>query len=51
MCEDANENQKCKITQFFVDLFAKIDKKMADKAKNSSCSCKTNKEKDKSCCS
>lgn len=51
MDKDKNLNKKCKITQFFVNLFAKIDKKMDEKAKNSSCSCKTNKEQDKSCCS
>jgi len=51
MDKDTNVKKENKKKGFFARFVEKIDKKMEEKAKNTRCSCKTDKDQDKSCCS
>ena len=50
MAKDTNGKKKNKVKQFFTGLVEKIDKKMEEKAKNSSGCCGSGKGKDDPCC-
>lgn len=43
--------EKKSIKGFFSRLFDKLDRKMEEKSKSSSCCCKSSDKADKSCCS
>ncbi|MDD5079236.1 MAG: hypothetical protein PHH68_02805 [Candidatus Omnitrophica bacterium] len=45
---DVKKTNKLKV--FFSGIFAKIDKKIEEKAKKTSCGCCNDKKEDKSCC-
>jgi len=51
MEEKAKESKPSRFKQFFAGLINKIDKKMEEKAKSSSCCCKPSDKENKSCCS
>lgn len=51
MDKELNSNKENKPKGFFARLVEKIDKKIEEKAKKSSCSCGSGKNGENSCCS
>jgi hypothetical protein len=51
MSQKTKDNKPSKFKQFFSSLVAKIDKKMEEQSKSSSCCRKPSHRGDKSCCS
>lgn len=51
MAQETKVHKPNKFKQFFLGLFAKIDKKMEEESRSSSCCCKPSDKGDKSCCS
>ncbi len=51
MKENSGNKRKGKVKTFFRGLFEKLDKKMEEKAKSTSCCCKPSNKEKNSCCS
>ncbi len=50
MDQKSEEKKENKPKGFFGRLFESLDKKLAEKAKQSKCCCNSGNDKDKSCC-